>query len=433
MRPSPGELHEHTRHRIPIEWRTPAQRLLSDFPATHAPWLDHPLPRFPALEHDLAVDVVIVGAGLTGITTAYLLKQEGVRVALLDRARVAAADTGHSTAHLTYVTDDRISELVARFGRECAQAFWEGGRAAIDEIERLAARTGAQCDLRRVPGFLHAPRNGRSHGRELERLERDADLARDLGFDTRFIREVPMMGRAGVRFADQARFHPRKYLEPLLRAIDGDGSFVFEHTTFEGVNELPVSVRANGHNIRCDYIVIATHNPLMARDGVVSAAAFRSRFSLYTSYVLGADIPGKRTPEALFWDTNDPYDYARVDSPAAGDSQYVIFGGNDVKSGQEPREMPESREAFAIVEARLKDIVPDATVVDRWLGEVVVTDDGLPFIGENAHREFIATGFCGNGFTLGTLSAMLARDRYLGRDNAWFEHFRVDRRLPFAP
>src|SRR5262245_57682231 len=94
-------------------------------------WMDTPLPRFPQLDRDVEVDVVVVGGGLTGITTAYLLKQEGVRVALLERERLAAADTGHTTAHLTYVTDCRLHELARNFGKDAAKAFWEAGAAGI--------------------------------------------------------------------------------------------------------------------------------------------------------------------------------------------------------------------------------------------------------------------------------------------------------------
>jgi glycine/D-amino acid oxidase-like deaminating enzyme len=117
--------------------------------------------------------------------------------------------------------------------------------------------------------------------------------------------------------------------------------------------------------------------------------------------VLGARVPKGTLPDGLWWDTSDPYDYLRVDPHA--DHDYVIFGGADVKTGQED----DANQVFQRLEERLHRLLPMATMQHRWLGQVVETDDGLPFIGENAHQEFIATGFCGNGFTLGTLSAMM--------------------------
>jgi glycine/D-amino acid oxidase-like deaminating enzyme/nitrite reductase/ring-hydroxylating ferredoxin subunit len=383
----------------------------------------HALPDFPAIDRDIEVDVVVVGTGLTGITTAYLLKQAGARVALIERDRIAAGDTSRTTAHLTYVTDERLHKLADTFGHDAAKAFWEAGAAAIDAIAAIVRQTHADCDFRWKPGYLHAALHDQE-GTARQGLEHDVELARSFGFDATFMEQVPGVHRPGVRFAQQATFHPLKYLEPLVRAIPGDGSFIFTHTPMEAVDEKPMIVQAGGRNIRCDYLVIATHNPLMGTTGAVSAALFQSKLALYTSYVLGARVPKGTVPEGLWWDTSDPYDYLRVDPHA--DHDYVIFGGEDVKTGQEE----DANHVFQRLTERLHRVLPRATVQHRWLGQVVETDDGLPFIGEHAHREFIATGFCGNGFTLGTLSAMMARDRYLDRTNPWFDLFRVDRR-PF--
>jgi len=141
---------------------------------------------------------------------------------------------------------------------------------------------------------------------------------------------------------------------------------------------------------------------------------------LYTSYVLGAKLASGTLPEALFWDTSDPYYYLRVDHRE--DHEYIIFGGKDEKTGQE------TGPVFEELEKELKKRLPAADVQHRWLGQVVETKDGLPFIGERSDDQFIATGFCGNGFTLGTLSATMARDRFLGRKNPWFDLFAVNRK-----
>src|ERR1051325_6263075 len=113
------------------------------------------LPEFPALANDLNVDVVIIGAGLTGITAAWLLKRSGVKVALLDRQRCAAADTGHTTAHLTYITDERLHHLVKVFGRDAAKAFWEAGAAAIDQIDEIVRAASPESEFKWVTGYLH--------------------------------------------------------------------------------------------------------------------------------------------------------------------------------------------------------------------------------------------------------------------------------------
>ena len=379
------------------------------------------LPQFPSLTSDIEVDVVIIGGGLTGITAAYLLKKEGAKVALLERSRCAGADTGHTTAHLTYVTDYRLRQLVKTFGRDGAKAFWESGIAAIDQIYEIAKNDAKDSEFKWVPGYLHSSLK-ETDKKDRESLEEDAQLAKELGFDAEFLESVPYANAPGVRFKHQAKFHPYKYLAPLLQSIPGDGSYVFENTEASEIEDKPLTVHAGQHKIKCSYLMIATHNPLLGKTGVFKGTLFQSKLALYTSYVLGAKLPSGTLPEALYWDTTDPYYYLRIDR--RGDHDYAIFGGEDVKTGQEE----DAEKVFGNLRERLKKVLPDAEMQHRWLGQVVETNDGLPFIGENAGQQFVATGFCGNGFTLGTLSAMMVRDRYLGRKNPWFELFAVDRK-----
>lgn len=389
---------------------------------TKAYWGDSAaVPRFEPLNRDLETEVVIIGAGLTGITAAYLLKREGVKVALLERQMCAGADTGRTTAHLTYVTDKRLKQIVKEWGREGAKAFWESGQAALDQISELVSENGLDCEFKWVPGYLHGRLEGTDE-KDRSSLEADAELAQELGFEAEFVERVPYANKPGVRFANQAKFHPLKYLAGLLTRIPGGGSHVFDHTEASEVLSDPLRVRAGRYTIRCNYVVIATHTPLMGKTSLASATLFQTKLALYTSYVLGAQLPPNALPESLFWDTSDPYYYLRVDQHLG--NQYAIFGGKDVKTGQEK----DATEVFRDLASVLKKVLPAAEVKHRWLGQVVETNDGLPFIGESAGQQFIATGFCGNGFTLGTLSAVMARDRYLGRKNPWFDLFRVDRK-----
>jgi glycine/D-amino acid oxidase-like deaminating enzyme/nitrite reductase/ring-hydroxylating ferredoxin subunit len=384
-------------------------------------WSGFSLPEFSSLASDLEVDVVIIGAGLTGITTAYLLKNAGAKVALLERRRCMGGDSGRTTAHLTCVTDKRISELARDFGKDATRAFWEAGLAAIDEIARIARDEKSDCEFEWVPGFLHGSLK-ESDDRDVRDLQKDAELATELGFEAEYVENVPQLNRPGIRFKNQAKFHPAKYLAPLLGKINSGGSYVFENSEAGQIESDPLRVHCGSFKIKCDYLVIATHNPILGRSSIASGTLFQTKLALYTSYVLGAGLPKGRLPHALYWDTSDPYYYLRVDEKE--DHDYIIFGGEDCKTGQETD--PEA--VFSRLEERLKEILPEASIQNRWMGQVVETNDGLPFIGENEKQQFIATGFCGNGFTLGTLSALMARDRFLGRKNPWFDLFAVSRK-----
>jgi len=379
-------------------------------------WLDSQrLPRFPKLTRDLSVDVVVVGGGVTGVTAAYLFKRAGWRVALLERARCGGVDTSYTTAHLTSVTDLRLNKLVSTFGKDRARAVWDAGYAAMDQIVANFEAEDIACDFKWVPGYMFAAVNGKPP--DQNSLKKDAALAREFGFAAEFLEAVPYFAPPGVRFGHQAKFHPLKYLAGLMKKIPGDGSHVFEETEADEFTAKPMAVKARGRVIHCRYVVLATHTPLMGQTGVVAATLFQTKLFLYTSYAIGAKIPAGRVPEALYWDTAEPYHYLRVDRQRGFD--YAIFGGEDHKTGQED----DTKAPFRRLEQKLRAWIPKARVDHRWSGQVIETSDGLPFIGETAEAQFAATGFAGNGMTFGTLSAMMAVDAALGRTNPWAELF----------
>lgn len=385
-------------------------------------WMDsQPLPHAASPGRNVEVDVAVVGGGLTGITAAYLLKEAGKSVALIDRRRLASVDTGHTTAHLTYVTDLRLTELERTFGREHAQAVWDAGRAALWQIGATVDDLGIDCDFTWVNGYLHTPVDG-TRDSDAAGLQRDADLAAELGFDARFLDKVPVVNRPGIEFEGQALFHPRKYLARLLEAIPGGGSHVVENAEVEEITDDPLTVVAGGHRITCGYVVLATHTPLMGKTNLASAALFQTKLALYTSYAIGGRLPAGTVAEGAFWDTSDPYLYLRVER--LGDHDFLIFGGEDHKTGQ----ADDPGECYRRLEARFRAQFPAIDITHRWSGQVIETNDGLPFIGETAERQFAATGFAGNGMTFGTLAAMMARDAACGRDNPWSGLFNPSRK-----
>jgi glycine/D-amino acid oxidase-like deaminating enzyme/nitrite reductase/ring-hydroxylating ferredoxin subunit len=385
-------------------------------------WIETgPLPEFPKLDRDRTVDVIVIGGGIMGITAAYLAKQAGKSVALIERARCATVDTGHTTAHLTAVTDLRLNEIVDTFGRDAALATWEAGVAAIDQIVTLIRRLDIECDFHWVPGYLHAPIR-EPDPKRIEELEREADVARELGIRAEFLPSVPIFSVPGVKFSHQALFHPRKYLRALLEKIPGGGSYVFEQTSADEIKGDPLTVKCGDHSVRGSYLILATHTPLQGTTGMLSALLFQTKLALYTSYAIGGKVAKGRLPNASFWDTSDPYDYLRIEPLA--DSQYVIFGGEDHKTGQQA----DTEQPYRNLEDRLRQIAPDVEIDSRWSGQVIETNDGLPFIGETAEHQFAATGFAGNGMTFGTLGAMMAVDRLLGRKNPWADLYDINRK-----
>src|SRR4029450_786178 len=316
-------------------------------------WIDSaPIKRFPALQKNVNVDVLVIGAGITGITTAYLLKKAGLTVALIERERVVSIDTGHTTAHLTFVTDVGLHELADNFGNDHAQAAWDAGTAAIDEIERIVQEEEIQCEFTRVPRYVDVCADGFSD-KELSSLKKEARVGAKLGFGATYLERVPYFSVPGVRFPNQAKFHPRKYLRSLVIKLSDSGSHVFEKSAVTEFDAERHRAKVNGYWINFDRVVMATNNPLVGLTSITSATLLQTKLSLYTSYVIGARVRSESIPEAMFWDTRDPYDYLRLDRHRGFD--YVIYGGEDHKTGQKRK----TQEAYARLLARLKTIVPD--------------------------------------------------------------------------
>ena len=380
-------------------------------------WADSAsLRSFPKLGRDLTVDVVVIGGGIAGLTTAYLASAAGRSVAVIERDRCAMIDTGHTTAHVTMVTDTRLNELSRKFGTTHAQAVWDAGLAAIAEIDTIIREHDIACDFEWVSGYRHAP-SGRADSEQTKAFEEEAQLAAELGFDVEPVGNVPFIGGPGVRFDNQARFHPRKYLAGVSAAIRENGGEIFEHTEADEFRDQPRSVKANGHWIHAGEIVIATHNPLVGVAGMTSATVFQTKLALYTSYAIAGRVGQGTVADALFWDTADPYHYLRLEPHR--DYDVVIFGGEDHKTGQ----VADTNACYRRLEETLTGMLPDIELTHRWSGQVIETPDGLPYIGKMADHQYAATGFSGNGMTFGTLGGMMMSDAIAGRPNPWTDLF----------
>jgi glycine/D-amino acid oxidase-like deaminating enzyme/nitrite reductase/ring-hydroxylating ferredoxin subunit len=380
------------------------------------PYWSASFPRFAQLDADTEADVLVVGAGITGLTAAYGLASAGRSVVVIDRGRCASVDTGHTSAHLTMVTDTRLSDLANQLGHSHAQAVWDAGLAAIVRIDDLVRQHEIDCAFDWVEGYLHLP-PGDAKSEDVERLQRDAALAAELGFDATFVDQAPLVGTPGVRVDGQARVHPRRYLAGLAKAIVAAGGRIHEHTEAGEFSDRPRSVTANGHRITCGDIVIATHNPLVGLGGTAGATLFQTKLSLYSTYVVAGRVANSVVPDVLLWDTADPYRYFRVEPHR--DHDVVILGGEDHKTGQ----ASDTAERYARLEQALAELAPGVELTHRWSGQVIETPDGLPYIGATAEHQYAGTGYAGNGLTFGTLAGMMIADRILGRANPWSDLF----------
>jgi len=374
------------------------------------------VPAYPVLASDTHADVCIVGAGIAGLTTAYLLACEGKSVVVLDDGPLGGGQTQRTTAHLSNAIDDRYVEIERLHGAQGARLAAESHSAAIDRIEAIAAEERIDCDFARVDGYLFNPPGGSS-----DLLERELEAARRAG-----VAGVERLPRAPLatfdtgpclRFPRQAQFHPLNYLVGLAQALERRGGRIFTGAHVAGLTGgTPARARTQaGPQVTAAAVVVATNTP------VNDLFAMHTKQAPYLTYVVGLPVPAGAVPRALYWDTLDPYHYVRLQKLPAdqGAGEVLIVGGEDHKTGQ-AHDAPArydrletwARERFPVSGGR----------TFTWSGQVLETIDGLAFIGRNPRDEpnvYIATGDSGMGMTHGTIAAILLTDLLLGRDSAW--------------
>jgi glycine/D-amino acid oxidase-like deaminating enzyme/nitrite reductase/ring-hydroxylating ferredoxin subunit len=382
---------------------------------------------FPALASDLQVDVLVVGAGITGLTAAWLLRKAGRRVAVIDRGRIAEGQTGHTTAHFTQVTDVLLMDLVKDFGKDHAQAIWDAHGAALDQLRAIVAELGIDCELRNVPAFMLVAEDSPDPEKETQEMRDEAQTDRELGFPGEFIERGPISGQPGIRYANQWKFHSVKYVRALAKAYVEAGGLLFEQTEAREFHTDPTRVETTGgQTISYEHLVLATHNPLTGHKGFMTQTLLQTKIAPYSTYAVEGRIPTGTVPEMLWWDTAEPYLYLRIDRHEDGD--VAILGGEDHKTGQDMEGEGEPEARFQRLEKKLQEMIPGVTLERRWSGQVIEPVDGVPYIGRMGEKQYTGTGYAGHGTSFGTLAGMMISDLIVRGSSPWEDLFAVDRK-----
>jgi glycine/D-amino acid oxidase-like deaminating enzyme/nitrite reductase/ring-hydroxylating ferredoxin subunit len=383
-------------------------------------WTDSaPRPAFDSLAEDLNTEIVIVGAGIAGLSVAYNLVKAGKKVVVLEDGKIGSGESGRTTAHLVNALDDRYFEIEKTFGEEVARLAASSHTAAINFIENAVKEENIDCEFLRLDGYLFL------HGTDkIKTLQDEFESTRRAGIATELLASVPgMVNHQGpcIRFPYQAQFHPIKYLNGLCEAIIRKGGKIFGDSHVTKVDK--DSVEANGYRVTAQEIVVATNSPVNDR------VTMHTKQHAYRTYVIAAEIPKGSLPYALWWDTGDqdskwvakPYHYVRL-QPFNETTDLLIIGGEDHKTGQAENENVKEELRYFRLEQWARERFPMITnIAYTWSGQVLEPVDMLGFIGKNPGDEniFIVTGDSGNGMTHGTIGGILLCDLIIGRANGW--------------
>ena len=276
-----------------------------------------------SLTDSVETDVCIIGGGIAGLTTAYLLTRTGKSVVVIDDGPIGGGETARTTAHLTYAIDDRFAQIAKWHGDEKARIAVQSHAEAIDQIEQIVTMEQIDCDFSRVDGFLFEAEDG-------DDLDEELEAAYRLGFD-----QIEMVDRAPVkdfdtgralRFPHQGQFHILKYLSGLAKKIEQNGGRLFANTrALEWDDErMPRVKTADGKTITAGKIVLATNYPIQSK--------MFAKLPAYRTYAIGVRVSKGSVEKVLLWDTGDPYHYIRIQPET--DHDVLIVGGEDHRTGQ---------------------------------------------------------------------------------------------------
>jgi glycine/D-amino acid oxidase-like deaminating enzyme/nitrite reductase/ring-hydroxylating ferredoxin subunit len=356
-----------------------------------------PLP-FPPLDQDARCDLVVVGSGIAGLSSAYEASRCGAKVIVIDRGDIARGMTARTTAHLVTEIDDRYYDLIKVAGEANARLYHDSQVAAVNRIEAICDEEGIDADFTRLPGYLVAGEAG-----DLGELNDEYDACRKLGIPVELCTEAPLPlieGTSALKFADQGRFHPLKYCAGLALAIQQCGGKLHGHTAYlthnEGHDGITIKTEA-GNKIRAAAALFATNSPVNDRVGI------HTKQVPMRTYVVAGKVPSGSVEDALVWDTLVPYHYVRL-QPAGDGQDWLIAGGEDHRSGT----ADDMEQRFARLESWTRERFPSFNKAElRWSGQVMEPVDFLPYSGrDGSDRIYVHSGDSGMGMTNGVAGSL---------------------------
>jgi glycine/D-amino acid oxidase-like deaminating enzyme/nitrite reductase/ring-hydroxylating ferredoxin subunit len=371
-------------------------------------WLQTAPPTdYPPMAADLPVDVAVLGGGITGLTTALLLKRGGARVAVVEAGRVGHGVTGNTTAKVSALQSTIYSTIARRHGSEAAAVYAEASLEGVEQVARLVAEEEIDCDLERRRAFTYAADES-----ELESVEAEAEAAKRAGLDALLVdgAALPYPVVSAVRLDDQLQLHPVRYVQGLAAAVHGEGSVVLEGTRALSVSDgSPCRVRTAAGEITAHQVVVATHYPLLDR------GVYFARLKAERSYCIAARVNGE-PPETMAISAGSPTRSVR----SHGDVVIVGGEGHETGAGDATPERYRALEGFA------RDHWDVASITHRWSSQDPTPYDHLPVIGPYSpvsSRLFVASGFMKWGLSSGSFAAMILRDLIAGHESPWADRF----------
>lgn len=371
-------------------------------------WLETcPATNFPMLEKGLKVDVAILGGGIAGITTAILLKEAGLKIAVIESDRIVKDVTVGTTAKISVAPNMIYHNLISNLGKEKAQEYASANTKAVKKIADIVNEHNIDCEFKKLPIYIYTESNAKS-----AKIKAEFEAAKKLGLPVSYTEDVPLPFKTGpaIKYDNQAQFHPRKYLLALSEDLNGEGSYVFEKTRAITVKEGDIKeVVTDQGSIMADKVVVTTNTPVFDPDEL------RNHLSPARSYVIGL-YAKEEFPDGMFIDIDPMHTYRTT--PTEKGKLIIVAGEHS------PVKVADKNVYYGRLEKYACQHL-DVTSIDyRWTSKDNITDDGLPIIGMTSQNGvYVATGFGFWGMTNGTTAGMVNADLIIGKTNQFLDLF----------
>lgn len=378
---------------------------------------------YPSLNGDIEVDVAIVGGGITGITSAYLLAAQGKSVAVLESHSIGKGSTGYSTGNLYSPVGERMYSIKSKHSVEALHMLVNSRSAAINFIEQKVQQHAIPCDFQRVPWHLFSTSDAPATDSEVEK-EYEAALDAQIEPESRVPEGFPYKNVSRITtIRDQAQFNPYAYVIGLAEAIDQPNCRIYENTKVIDVKDgSPCTVKTGGGTVTARKVIMATHSP----KGIYQV---HTEMEVYREFAMAVRIRGPLPEGGVYWHVTGSNQFS-VRPYSNHEGQFLIVLGEPYLTGTKEN----NQELLKKIESYLRDRFAVEEVVYRWAAQSYKAGDGLPYIGTSPLQSntYIATGFKADGLTFGTLAAMIITELINENESDWSKLYDPKRFTPLA-
>lgn len=381
---------------------------------------------YPTLEKDETADVCVIGGGIVGAVTAYLLTNKGLNVIVLEKDKICMGVTANSTAKLTSQHGLFYKYLEKEYGLNFAKSYLESNEQGIQLAEEIIKKENINCDFEKKDAYVFA-----TNISEIEKVKQEIDILNKIGFNAEYIENIKIPAEnviGSIKFKNQAQFNARKYTIQLFDRISQNRGKIFENSKVEKIEKIgeKYAIRSGRNKVIAKNVVISTHYPIKNFPGIYFSKMYQDK-----TYAIAVDIGEEENEniiDGMYIHSCEPVISFRT--AKYNGKNLLIVAGSGHKTGQTNVKIEDN---FINLENYVKKYYPKAKVMFKWSTEDCVTLDKIPYIGKFSNflpNIYVATGFKKWGMSTAHVAAKIISDLILKKESKYANIYTATRLEP---